>query len=207
MICPKKYLPYMYIPLFVVLFSNLNIYLDNEDMLKSILVRANVYDLPDDYEKVTAVNNIVYSLVGKPIIKTNNHIFFCRTPSKILARGGACGDKTFLMVSLLRVLDIESHPLGTYDNVSNDDFKHVMVEAWINDTWFITDPTYNITDISKADLNYTSTFRYGKFGFLRSLDLIQPYVMLRCELRNSIILLIMIFLLSFSICFLHPVPP
>jgi len=180
--------------LIIALFFNIFAYCLNQKILKEILVENNVYQLEDNFEKAKAVTSITNKIV-KNLSKESGKTFMCRTPRMIIKNGGVCGDKAFLAISMLRLLDIDARPLGLCKNADDDLFMHVVVEAKIYDKWLVFDPSYNlsynatkeqlsnksllisyvnrIADESQEEYNLkydyddTAHFRYSLFGPLK----------------------------------------
>jgi len=166
------------------------VYINNQKTLKKILEEYDVYSLNNNYEKVNKINEITYKIINKTFTHGGTS-FVCRTPIKILNQGGNCGDHVHFELSMLHILNIDSHPLGLCPSSENDDFSHVVVEANINNKWLIFDPLYNMSpgktsnelnnpiarkeylDQTKQtkmeyseewDFDDTARFRYGLFG-------------------------------------------
>ena len=160
-------------------------YNDGQNKIEQIMTDNDVFELEGDIGKAIAVNDIVYNLQQTNKSKKRKPILFCNTVNGALQYNRACGDDVYLTISMFEMLNIDSHPIGTYDNISDVRFKHVMTEVNINNKWIIIDPKHNTFNLSKSDYNYTATKRhlYNPLKY-------QPYIMIDCNLRNILMSII-----------------
>ncbi len=138
------------------LVINIVTYIQNQRTFGQMLESGGVYSLPDDLARAERVTDIVYRINGNGCIP-KSHII-CATAA-IIRNGGACGERVFLEVSMLRMLDIPSRPLGLMKSSQDDGFSHVVVEADVNGSLMVLDPSFNSTFAGTADgLKDTAVF-------------------------------------------------
>jgi len=163
-------------------------YIQNQSLLYNMI---DEYGLGNgsDFDKASAATELTYTDI-KLRPSPGSSTFVCRTPRKILAAGGNCGDHVLFEVSLLDAMGIDAHPLGLTHGRGDDSFKHVVVEANIDGGWLVFDPLYNqspglgskeltgenfdayVKSARETGLEYdeswnfdnTERFRYGIFG-------------------------------------------
>jgi len=139
------------------LVKNTSTYLDNQKFLEELIKKEDISN-KTKYEIVKKMTSLTYNLI-KNETDSKYFLLFCGTPKEIYIRGGACGYKSLFLLSILKELDIESNMLGLTLTKDNYAFKHVVVEAKIDNKLIILDPTYNASyNYSKEELKNQTIF-------------------------------------------------
>jgi transglutaminase-like putative cysteine protease len=95
-------------------------------------------DLPNQFEKVKAINGWVFKTVEYVGGTTNSSTSACDT---IISRQGVCKDFAHLGIALCRALDIPARYLTTYAANLNPPDIHACFEAYLGNQWVAFDPT------------------------------------------------------------------
>lgn len=95
-------------------------------------------NLPNDYFKVLAIEDWIYSNISYVVGSTNSSVSALDTLSQKI---GVCKDFAHLGIALCRALDIPARYYTAYASYLNPPDFHACFEAYINGHWVVFDAT------------------------------------------------------------------
>ena len=98
----------------------------------------NFAHLPNEYDKVRAINKWIFDTIAYKTGSTNSSVSACDT---LLYKEGVCKDFAHLGIALSRALDIPARYFTGYAYALNPPDFHACFEVYIGRKWLFFDPT------------------------------------------------------------------